>query len=198
MGNNQELLNSIYDGQEDVIEVEEETEGQKVTTIEEAARYAYALSQTRESIRELEEIAQKEIEKWQNKISQVQNWLEDATKSLKNKEEYLSTQLRIFHITQYNSAKNEKEKKKLNSIKLPYDITLKSRAQADKYVVSDETAYKDYARENDLIKIKEEVDWANLKKKIVVNSEGKAINKETGEFLDFIKVVPQERKFEVN
>lgn len=202
MANNTELVKDIYSSQEEVIDIEEIENGDegtaKVTTLDDATRYAYGLSETRKSIGELQEIAQKEIDKWQGKIAEVQDWLESVTAPLKSKEEYLATQLQIFHTTQFFAAKSEKEQKKLNSIKLPYGVTLKSRAQADKLEVADDVTYKEYAKNNDLLKVKEpEVDWAAMKKNIIVNSDGRALNKETGEFMDFIKVVPQERKFEV-
>lgn len=202
MADDKTLVQDIYgeDFDDEIDEVEEgEDDGVlKVKTIEDAARYAYGLSETRKSIAELEEIAEKEIAKWQEKIDKVKEWLEEVTAPLKRKEEYLANQLKMFHITQFNSAKNEKEQKKLTSIKLPYGVTLQSRAQQPKFEIVDEQSYKEYAKENNLLKVKEpEVDWATLKKNIIINSDGRALNKETGEFLDFIKVVPQERKFEV-
>lgn len=201
MADDKALVQDIYgeDFDDEIIKVEEaEDDGVlKVKTIEDAARYAYGLSETRKSIAELEEIAEKEIAKWQEKIDKVKEWLEEVTTPLKRKEEYLANQLKMFHITKYNSAKNEKEQKKLTTIKLPYGVKLQSRAQQPKFEVVNEQTYKEYAKENNLLKIKEEVDWATLKKNIIISNDGRALNKETGEFLDFIKVVPQERKFEV-
>lgn len=201
MADDKALVQDIYgeDFDDEIIKVEEaEDDGVlKVKTIEDAARYAYGLSETRKSIAELEEIAEKEIAKWQEKIDRVKEWLEEVSTPLKRKEEYLANQLKMFHITKYNSAKNEKEQKKLTTIKLPYGVKLQSRAQQPKFEVVNEQSYKKYAKENNLLKIKEEVDWATLKKNIIISNDGRALNKETGEFLDFIKVVPQERKFEV-
>lgn len=203
MPSKEELVNGIYSSHEDVIDIEEiENEDQstlKVTNLDDATRYAYGLSETRKSIAEYEEIGKNEIEKWQRKITEVQEWLDSATAPLKSKEVYLSSQLQAYHFNQFNTAKSEKEQKKLTSIKLPYGITLKSRAQAVKYEVGDETSYKTYATENDLMKAPKEpeVDWATMKKNLVTNDDGRVLNKQTGEFLDFIKVVPQERKFEV-
>lgn len=200
MADNNTLVNDIYGDSTDtdLIEVTEDKTA-KVTNMEEATRYAYGLSETRNQVAEYDAIAKSEIDKWQEKIDQVKSWLEDVTKPLKEKEEYMAAQLQFFHTQQYHNAKEEKDKKKLVSIKLPYGVTLKSRAGTTAYEVTDETLYRSYAAENKLLKpVKEpDVDWASLKKNIIVNSEGKALNKETGEFLDFIKVLPQERKFEV-
>lgn len=194
----EELVKEIYED-DDNIEVNLEDNSLKVQTIEEATRYAYGLSKTREEIAKLEEIAQAEIEKWQKRIDQVNEWLESVTKPLKQKEEYLANQLRMFHIVQYNNAKTDKERNKLKSIKLPYDITLKSREQQPEYKIVDEEAYKTYAQDHDLLKPPKEpeVNWSEFKKKIKVNND-QAIDKETGEVLNFIKVIPKGRKFEVN
>lgn len=197
MGENLEL--EIYGENVETIEVDDFDSGLKVQSIDDATRYAYGLAETRKEIKEYEEIAQRELAKWQEKIEQVQSWLEDVTTPLKNKEEYLANQLQAFHIMQYQSAPNEKAKKQVTSIKLPYGVTLKSRAQQPKFDVVDNDAYKQYAEENDYLKPPKEpeVDWAKLKKNIIINDDGRILNKETGEFLDFIKAVPQERKFEV-
>lgn len=200
MADNKEFTEDIYKG----LELEEEIEvdrgsGPKIQTLEDATRYAYGLHATREEIAKLESVANAEIEKWQAKIDQVTAWRDSVTTPLKDKADYLANELKFYHVNQYNAATTEKEKKKLNSIKLPYDVTLKSRAQTDKLEVSDEVAYLKYAEENKLVKeSKPNVDWATMKKSIVVNSDGKALSKETGEFLEFISVIPQERKFEVS
>ncbi|MEC2266523.1 host-nuclease inhibitor Gam family protein [Bacillus subtilis] len=202
MSNSKELVKEIY-GSPDVVDIDELIEGDnnnvKVSTLDEAARYAYGLAETRKSIKEFQEVAEKEIDKWRSKIAEVEEWLEAVLTPLKAKEEHLATHLQLYHINQYNSAKTEKEQKKLTSIKLPYGVTLKSRAQADKFEVADVPTYKAYAKENDLLKpiVEPDVNWAELKKNLVVTDDGRVLDKSTGEFLDFIKAVPQERKFEV-
>jgi len=200
MADNKGLNEEIYAGSDLEEEIEIDNEGgAKIQSMEDATRFAYGLHSTREEIAKLEDIAAKEIEKWQAKIDQVTAWRDSVVAPLKNKEGYLADTLKFYHVNQYNAATTDKEKKKFNSIKLPYDVTLKSRAQADKLEVADEVAYLKYAEENKLIKkVEPAVDWATMKKSIVVNSEGKALSKESGEFLDFISVVPQERKFEVS
>lgn len=202
MSANNTSVHDIYSEEEELIEVEKVMDGAegvlKISSIDDAARFAYGLSETRKSITELEEVAQKEIEKWQSKIEEVNAWLAEVVNPLKGKEEYLATQLQLFHINQFNSATDDKARKKLTSIKLPYSVTLKSRSQADQLKVSDEEAYLAFAKENNLIKdVAPVVDWAAMKKNIVVKEEGTAIHKGTGELLPFIKVVPQDRKFEV-
>ncbi|MCZ4246937.1 host-nuclease inhibitor Gam family protein [Bacillus amyloliquefaciens] len=202
MPNIKELSKEIYNSQ-DVVDFDELFEGDntnvKVSNLDEAARYAYGLAETRKSIKELQEVAEKEIENWRSKITEVEEWLRDVLTPLKAKEEHLATHLQLYHINQYNIAKTEKEQKKLTSIKLPYGVTLKSRAQADKFEVADVPTYRTYAKENNLLKpaVEPDVNWAELKKNLAVTDDGRVLDKSTGEFLDFIKVIPQERKFEV-
>ncbi|MCP8973200.1 host-nuclease inhibitor Gam family protein [Bacillus licheniformis] len=201
MPNSGELKNSIYVSSEEELNLDLDAgEGNsKVSNLDEAARYAYGLAETRKSISELQAVADKEIAKWQEKIADVRDWLENELQPLKAKEDYLASQLQMFHINQFRSAKNDSERKRLTSIKLPYGVTLKSRAQADKFEVVNEHTYKKFAKENGLLKAPKEpeINWSDFKKKLVVSEEGQVLNKETGECLDFIKVVPQERKFEV-
>lgn len=121
MSDHEKLIKSIYSSQKEVLdsnEIEEEVkEISKVNTLDEATRFTYGLLETRKSIKELREIAWKEIDKWKEKIAEVQEWLKLVLTPQKAKEEFLN--------------------------------------------------------------------------------DGRTLNKETGEFLDFLKVVPQERKFEV-
>jgi hypothetical protein len=196
-----DITKEIYgDSADEVTVTTEEIENPslRVRTLEDATRYASSLHHTREEIERINAIADAEVAKWQEKIDKVNKWRDEVVAPLQQKEEYLKSQLTMYHINQFLAARNDKERKKVSSIKLPYGITLKSREQQPKLEVTDETAYKAYAQENDFIKVKEpEVNWSEMKKKLIVNDNGEVVNSETGEVLDFIKVVPQERKFEV-
>lgn len=168
----------------------------KIETLEDAARYAYGLSETRKEIEQIEAIAAKEIEVWQKKIDQVNEWKEQSLKPLKDKEQYLSTLLTVFHMKQFNEAPNEKAQAKLKSIKLPYGVTLSSREQQPKLEVTDESALLEYAKSNGLVEVTEKAKWGDIKKQLNINSDGRVFDA-NGEEVPFIKVVPQERKFEV-
>lgn len=193
MSNSKELAKEIYNSPE-VVDIDELIEGDnnnvKVSTLDEATRYAYGLAETRKSIKEFQEVAEKEIDKWRSKIAEVEEWLEAVLTPLKAKEEHLATHLQLYHINQYNTAKTEKEQKKLTSIKLPYGVTLKSRAQADKFEVADVQTYKAYAKENNLLKpvVEPDVNWAELKKNLVVNDDGRVLDKSTGEFWTLLRL----------
>lgn len=86
---------------------------------------------------------------------------------------------------------------KLKSIKLPHG-TIKFRKQQPEYV-RNEPALIEWAKQSDktgLIKIKESLDWATMKKGITA-ADGKAIYNETGEVLEHVEIIEREDKFEV-
>ncbi|MGG1263876.1 hypothetical protein [Brevibacillus laterosporus] len=168
-----------------------------IDTLEDAARYAYGLSETRKNIAQIEAIADSEIAIWQDKIDQVIEWRNQSIKPLQEKVDYISTLLTQFHIKTYSQAPNEKARGKVTSIKLPYDITLSSRAQQTKIEVIDNDALLSYAKENNLVDIPEpKAKWNEIKKKLLINNDGRVYDP-NGEEVAFVKVTPQERKFEV-
>jgi len=176
---------------------EDNTEPKSIKTLEEAARYAYGLSDTREKIEEIERISKLEIERWEQKIKEVNSWKEKVLDPLKGKEEYLSFLLRQFHIDQYENASSDKEKAKLKSIKLPYGVTLASRESADQLVVTDDDALLQYAKDNGMVTVPEpKARWADIKKSLKANESGAVVDG-NGEVLPFISVTKSERKFEV-
>lgn len=170
----------------------------KVTDLESATRYAYGLAKTREEIASIQDIAEKECERWKKKIDEVNAWKDGMIKNLDNKKTFLEDQLLLYHMITYKNA-DEKQRKKLGSIKLPYGVTLQSRKPTTKYDVTDEHTYKIYADIGGYMKPPKdpEVDWAALKKDLQVTEDGKVINKQTGELLEFIQPKEEERKFEI-
>ena len=141
---------------------------------------------------------EKECERWKKKIDEVNAWKDSVIKNLENKKSFLEGQLLLYHMVTYKNA-DEKQRKKLGSIKLPYGVTLQSRKPATRYDVTDEHAYKAYADMEGYMKPPKdpEVDWMSLKKDLQVTEDGKVINKQTGEVLDFIQPKEEERKFEI-
>lgn len=187
-----------YTEEDDVSSLGTFEEPKKISSKEEAVRYAYGLSQTRKEIEELTAIAEAEKEKWLKKIEEVEEWYKSVIEPLKRKENYLETMLSLWHQEQYYNA-SEKQKKNLMSIKLPYGITLKSRAQQPVFEITDEEAYRKYAEEHGLLKdpTPPEPKWNEAKKRLVVKEDGTIIDSETGEVITWVRAVPQDRKFEV-
>lgn len=169
----------------------------KIETMEDAVRYAYGLSETRKEIEEINRLAEMEIEKWQAKIREVEEWRDSVIKPLQAKADYMSSLLMAFHMEQYYSAPNEKAREKLKSIKLPYGVTLKSTQPQVNFEIKDEERYKRFMEKNGFIEHQEpKLKWGDFKKTLTVLNNGTVITKD-GEVVDFLRVVPQERKFEV-
>lgn len=167
-----------------------------IGSIEEANRYAYAIKKTKKEVESIRSQAQKEIEIWQQEIQGLKEWEENQLKPLLDKIDYFETLLTDFHRRAFLNAETEKEQNKLKSMKLPYGVTLKSFLPQSKYVVQDEDAYVDYARQKGFIRLKEEVNWKEMKDKLVVMENGKVIDAD-GEVINFISVEEQARKFEL-
>jgi predicted O-linked N-acetylglucosamine transferase (SPINDLY family) len=169
----------------------------KIETMEDAVHYAYGLSETRKEIEEINRLAEMEIEKWQAKIREVEEWRDSVIKPLQAKADYMSSLLMAFHMEQYYSAPNEKAREKLKSIKLPYGVTLKSTQPQVNFEIKDEERYKQFMEKNGFIEHQEpKLKWGDFKKTLTVLNNGTVITKD-GEVVDFLRVVPQERKFEV-
>jgi len=174
----------------------EDIKPRTIETLEDAARYAYGLSETRKEIEKIEAIAAKEIARWQEKVSEVEAWRDEVLKPLRDKVEYFSALLTQFHMKEFYNAPNEKAQAKLKSIKLPYGVTLASREQQPKLEVTDESALLNYAKESGQVEVVEKPKWAEIKKQLKINDDGRLFDA-NGEEVAFVKVVPQERKFEV-
>jgi Bacteriophage Mu Gam like protein len=173
-----------------------DTKPKTIESLEDAARYAYGLSETRKEIEKIEAVAAKEIERWQEKIKEVETWRETALKPLREKVEYFSTLLTQYHMKEYYNAPNEKAQAKLKSIKLPYGVTLASREQQTKLEIADEAALLNYAKENGHVEVIEKPKWSEIKKQLKINEDGRVFDA-NGEEVPFVKAIPQERKFEV-
>jgi Bacteriophage Mu Gam like protein. len=178
------------------MEQENEKVPNRITSLEEAARYAYGLAETRKEIEDLEKIAESEIEFWREKIREVESWRDEITKPLREKVNYFEALLSDFHYRQYMEAPNEKAQAKLKTIKLPYGITLKSTSRPTVIKPVDEEAYKSYMKECGWVEYSPTFKWAELKKRLHVNEEGLVFGPD-GTLLEFLVVEPQERRFEV-
>jgi hypothetical protein len=169
----------------------------KIETMDDALRYAYGLSETRKEIEEINRLADAEVSKWQGKIDAVNDWRDSSLKSLLDKVAYMEGLLLSFHISEYYAAPNEKAQKKLNSIKLPYDVVLKSSQPQVGFKVQDDAAYKAFMEENGFVEPQEpKLKWGDFKKTLKVNEEGVVVTAD-GEVVDFLKAVQEDRKFEV-
>lgn len=172
-----------------------------ISTLEEATRYAYGLSATREEIAERNQIADGEIARWQAKIDQVNEWRNAEVAELDSKVEYLKAKLIAFHIGQFNSAPNDKAQAKVKSIKLPYGITLKSTSSRLGFEIKPDedskTAYEAYMQINGFTEPQPaKLKWADAKDQFKVKDD--RVVDSNGEVVDFLKIKQPERTFKVD
>lgn len=174
-----------------------DTENKRIDSLEDAARYAYGLSETKKEIEKIKEIASKERQKWEEKIAEVNAWEEDVLKPLLSKIDFFNVLLSDFHRRQFNNAPNDKAKAKLKSIKLPYGVTLTSKENATQIEVVDDTSLLEYAKAHNLVDVPApKPKWSEIKKQLKILEDGRIVDS-AGEVINFVKAVPQERKFEV-
>jgi hypothetical protein len=182
---------------EEVEQALETGQHRKIETMDDAMRYAYGLSETRKEVDEMNRLADAEVAKWQAKIREVNAWRDSVVTPLQDKANYMSGLLLGFHVTEYYAAPNEKARKKLNSIKLPYEITLKSSQPQLGYEVKDDMAYKTFMESNGFVEDQEpKLKWGDFKKTLKISDDGVVVT-DGGEVVDFLKVVQHDRKFEV-
>ncbi len=88
------------------------------------------------------------------------------------------------------------ENPKQKTVKLPFG-TLKLREQQPEYI-RDAVTLLAWAKSSrpDAVKVKEEADWATIKKSVVVQ-DGNAFDTTTGLLVDGVTVKEREPKFEV-
>lgn len=180
----------------DIYEDHEEEQPKRIESLEDAARYAYAVAEIRKEIENINAVAAKEIEKWTERITQVDEWRNKILKPLQERLDYFSTLLIDYHRREYENAPNDKARAKLKSIKLPYGITLASREMPVKFEITDDAALLAYAKENGFVEVIEKAKWSEVKDNLKINDNGKVYDV-NGEEITFVKAVKQERKFEV-
>ncbi len=183
---------------EEMYQRPDEVEVRRINSPEEAARYAYALSATQEELNTLNETAESERARWQSKLADVDEWHSKESAPLLGKMSYLRQMLTNYHVDQYYSAPNEKAQKKLNSIRLPYGVTLKSSQPQISYDIKDEDAYKQWMADNGFVEQPEvKLKWGDFKKTLTTTEDGRVVNAD-GEEITFLSPVKADRKFEVN
>ena len=163
-----------------------------VTDLEGAAEAHRRIVFHHERMAQLDKIMEEQIAPFLAKIEKIKAWNTEA------KEEHLD---RIdnyrYLLEEYMRAEYQKQvdagKKPKKSIKLPFgSIALKK--QQPEFEKDEDLLYL-YAEENDLLKVKREIDWASIKAKAEVKN-GVLVD-ENGEIVPGVKVKEREDKFEV-
>lgn len=152
----------------------EELEGFKITNIDEANWAFRKIRALKEEVKETNLLADKEKER-------IENWREKEIKTSMDNIEYFQGILTEY----YMKLRSENPKAKLNT---PYGKVTSRKSK--KWNYQNEEEILKYLKENehsDLIKVKEDINKAELKK---VFRDG--VNKETGEVLPGIEIKEEE------
>lgn len=127
-------------------------------------------------------------------IAEIQEKLSSAEKRYENKTKYLKSKLKQY----FEGVPEKKETKTKASYRLlSGTLTLKKGGQEYK---KDEDALVQYLKSKgmeNLIQIKETVKWADLKKQLTIQEDGKVIDTNTGEVLECVSIIEKEDKFDV-
>ncbi|RXI50666.1 hypothetical protein DP130_01480 [Clostridium tetani] len=165
------MLNTLL--QEELKEIEE-LEGFKITNIDEANWAFRKIRALQEEVKETNLLADKEKER-------IENWREKEIKTSMDNIEYFQGILTEY----YMKLRSENPKAKLNT---PYGKVTSRKSK--KWNYQNEEEILKYLKENeysDLIKVKEDINKAELKKMF---KDG--VNKETGEVLPGLEIKEEE------
>lgn len=165
-----------------------------VETLEDATKIAREVSEVGKLLRANVVAYETELAAIEEQAKAVKERYEAIINPLKEDIELYNSKLMAYHSSTIANA-TDSEKSKLTSIKLPYGVTLASRAKPPALVVNDDKKYLAFAKENELVETKETVKWAQMKKNLKINDDG--IVSYDGEIVDFITVEEQERVFDV-
>jgi hypothetical protein len=163
-----------------------------VTDLETATEASRRIAYFNEKMAEIDVIIEKQIAPFLEKIERIKMWGEEAKKEYQEKQVHYANHLEMY-MREEVKRQLEAGKKPKKTIKLPYgSISLKK--QQPEYL-RDELQLIEYARENDLVKVKEEVNWAELKKQCQVH-EGVLIDSNR-QIVPGVEVVERSEKFEL-
>lgn len=163
--------------------LETEREQFVIDTKEKASWALRKLAKIKKAMDENKAIADAEIKR-------TQEWLAKENEYLQQDEDYFINLLNLYH------ASVLEEDPKAKTIKLPFG-TLKARDQQPEYVRDEEKLLLwAKAKRPDMVKVKESVDWATLKKTVSAVQNGVAID-ENGQPIDGVTVLERGVKLSV-
>lgn len=167
----------------------------EVTTLEKASQVAKRYNEVSKSLQALAGLYDKDLLQLEEVMKNLKTKYDTQMLPLQAELVELSSQLTKYHMDTITNA-NSDELDHLKSIKLPYGVTLTSRSKPANLTVTNQDAYLAYAKDKGLVKVKEEVEWAKLKKQLQVSGD-KVIDPETGEVIDFIETTEAERVYDI-
>lgn len=169
----------------EIEEIETIEKGQfKIENKEQATWALRKIKALKTQIKETNELAEIEIER-------IKIWQENENQSAESSMDYFENLLHDYMLEERALDP------KLKTVKLPHG-TVRFRKQQPEYK-RDEDKLLVWAKESNLkeyIKIKENLNWSNLKKDITLVA-GNAIHKKTGEVIKHVEIIERKDKFEV-
>ncbi|MEC1552584.1 host-nuclease inhibitor Gam family protein [Bacillus haynesii] len=141
---------------------------------------------------EIDEVAEKQIERLKAQIERLKHWQEEAKKEYVERENFYKHRLERYMREEVREMQ-ENGKKPKKTIKLPYGI-IKLVKQQPEYQ-RNENDLLEYAESKGFVRVKKDVDWAAIKNKAKVFGD-KLIDAD-GELIPGVTVVDREDKFTV-
>lgn len=141
---------------------------------------------------EIDEVAEKQIERLKAQMERLEHWQEEAKKEYVERENFYKHRLERYMREEVRKMQ-ENGKKPKKTIKLPYG-TIKLVKQQPEYQ-RNENDLLEYAESKGFVRVKKDVDWAAIKNKAKVFGD-KLIDAD-GELIPGVTVVDREDKFTV-
>jgi hypothetical protein len=163
-----------------------------VTDLETAAEAQRRIAYFEERKQEIDSIIEHQIAPFLAKIEKIKKWGQQAKVEFDEKQAHYTNHLEMY-LRQEVAKQMESGKKPKKTIALPYGkISLKK--QQPKFEKNELELFT-YAKDAGLIRVKEETDWAELKKNCVI-ADGKMYDT-NGEQVPGVVVIELEEKFEI-
>lgn len=178
--------------QDEVVKQEQTFQAFTVSDLETAAEAQRRIAYFKEQMAELDAIAEKQIEPFQEKIDRIKEWSEQAKQEYIEKSAHYSLLLENF-IREQVAEQQASGKKLKKTIKLPYGTIALKKQQPE--FTKDAEALLEYAKSVEMVKVKEEADWAAIKKVSRIH-EGKMYD-QNGEVIPGVSVFERDDKFEI-
>jgi hypothetical protein len=178
------------------VEEQEEKEVQQVFEVvglDSAAEASRRIVWFEEKKTEIDAVVAKQIQPYLDKIEKIKQWGEVAKQEYNDKQSFYSAHLELF-IRREIAQQEEAGKKPKKTISLPYGKIALKKQQPE--FIRNEEELLPYAKETGFVKVKESVDWAELKKHCEV-VEGKLVFAETGELVPGVEIIEKEDRFEI-
>lgn len=179
---------------EELNQDEQETVNQPfiVNDLETAAEAQRRIAYFQDEMKKIDTITEQQIEPFKKKIERIEEWGEQSKQELIDKQSSYEALLEVY-LRNEISKQIQSGKKPKKTLKLPYGkITLKK--QQPEYT-KDEVTLMEYAKQIGKIRVKESIDWENIKKNCQV--QGGYLVDGNGEIVPGVTVTERNDKFEI-